>query len=154
MDVHTYTQTGAPSTPPPPPVGVCFSLFISVSNSLRVCVSYLSKHTTGNSKDTASPNLSVQSCHTSLSRERRGPSTPPPRHRDFPPRVVFTQTRDPPEVLSAANLTDRTKEPTQTHRRSRLQPVNDLTVHNCVANVAEFTRPWCLIAFALYATRS
>lgn len=120
-------------------------LFIFVSNSLRV--PYLCKHPTGKSKDAASPNLSVQSCHASLFRERRGLSTLPLRHRrrDFPPRAVFTQTRDLPDVFSAANLTDRTMRPTQT-----FIPSTCLTVDKRVANLVEFARTLYLTAFFLH----
>lgn len=58
-------------------LGCLFFLFYFGSNILQARVPYLCKQTTGKSKDMASPNLSVQSWHANLFKQRRGPWTLP-----------------------------------------------------------------------------
>lgn len=88
--------------------GCLFFLFFLGSNSLKACVPYLCKQTTGKSKEMAPPNLCVQACHTSSLKQRRGPWALPLTHRrrDFPPQAVFTQKTGSakPDVVGSAGL--------------------------------------------------
>lgn len=109
--------------------GCLFFLCFFGSNSLQACVLYLCEQTTGKSKGMASPNLSVQSCHANLFKQRRGPWTLPLRHRRrFPTSgSVYAKTESArPDVVSSTALQSRTTKSTQRNRELCVnQPDND-----------------------------